>query len=107
MGDTFAKTWNGYGPARLLTVGAQEVADTRGFKPRTLLTHQRWARPMAMPWKETCHMAGLEDRSSRPNNNPLMVPVWQHELIISVRKTYLNWGPQKIRAHLQTLDPQV
>lgn len=48
---------------------------------------------------------GLEDRSSRPHRSPLAVSAWQAELIVSVRKTYSNWGPRKIRAHLQALNP--
>lgn len=49
--------------------------------------------------------AGLEDRSSRPHNCPLEIPPWQAELVVAARKTYSNWGPRKIRAHLQSLYP--
>lgn len=49
--------------------------------------------------------AALEDRTSRPHHSPLEAPHWVQELVISVRKTYPNWGPRKIRAHLQSLHP--
>jgi transposase InsO family protein len=48
---------------------------------------------------------GLVDRSSRPHRSPLAIPPWVAELVVAVRKSYSNWGPRKIRAHLQSLHP--
>ena len=64
------------------------------------------SRRIGYKWLERYDLegiAGLQDRSRRPQTSPKRTPDFMEEAVLAVRQEHATWGGRKIRARLQTL----
>src|SRR6267143_4557082 len=85
-----------------------KLAEQDGLSIRELCRRFRVSAPTAYKWMKRFAsegMAGLEDRSHRPHQQPRRSSVELEQRVVELRRKYPVWGPRKLRKLLSHVVP--
>ncbi len=96
------------GSAVAIRLELVKLAEQEGISVRELCRRFRVSAPTAYKWMKRFAsegMAGLEDRSHRPHQQPRRSSVELEQRVVELRRKYPVWGPRKLRKLLSHVVP--